>query len=104
MFNVTNRRDPAKPLSALIVRSAERIEYAVKHVRDPKAVAQAAREIKVLEEEGDAVYSDAVGRCFVSRGRPTRGPEVKELYDNRACAGRVRGCTERAESISLKNS
>ena len=106
MFNVTNRRDPAKALSALIVRSAERIEYAVKHVRDPKAVAQAAREIKVLEEEGDAVYSDAVGALFRQPGAdPLEVLKWKELYDNLEHAlDECEDVLNVLESISLKNS
>jgi uncharacterized protein Yka (UPF0111/DUF47 family) len=106
MFNVTDRKDPAKALSGLIVRAAERIAQAVKQVRDPKAVAVAARDIKVIEEEGDAIYSDAVGALFRQPGADAL--EVlkwKELYDNLEHAlDECEDVMNVLESISLKNS
>ena len=106
MFNITDRRDPAKALSALILRAAGIIAHAVKQVRDPKAVASAAREIKVLEEEGDAVYSDAVGALFRQPGAdPLEVLKWKELYDNLEHAlDECEDVLNVLESISLKNS
>ncbi|MBW7934791.1 MAG: DUF47 family protein [Gemmatimonadaceae bacterium] len=105
MFNVTDRREPAKALSGLIKRSAERIAEAVKTVRDSKAVAAAARDIKVIEEEGDAIYSDAVGALFRQPG--VDALEVlkwKELYDNLEHAlDECEDVMNVLESISLKN-
>ncbi|MBI2409200.1 MAG: DUF47 family protein [Gemmatimonadetes bacterium] len=105
MFNVTDRKEPAKALSALILRSAERIAESVKQVRDSKAVAVAARDIKVIEEEGDAVYSDAVGALFRQPGADAL--EVlkwKELYDNLEHAlDECEDVMNVLESISLKN-
>jgi uncharacterized protein Yka (UPF0111/DUF47 family) len=105
MFNVTDRKEPAKALSALILRSAERIAESVKQVRDSKAVAVAARDIKVIEEEGDAVYSDAVGALFRQPG--VDALEVlkwKELYDNLEHAlDECEDVMNVLESISLKN-
>lgn len=105
MFNVTDRREPAKALSALIKRSADGIAEAVKHVRDSKAVAIAAREIKVIEEEGDAVYSDAVGALFRQPGvDPLEVLKWKELYDNLEHAlDECEDVMNVLESISLKN-
>ncbi len=106
MFNVTDRKEPAKALSALILRSAVCIEQAVKAVRDSKAVAVAAREVKVIEEEGDAIYSDAVGALFRMPGAdPLEVLKWKELYDNLEHA--LDECDDVMnvlESISLKNS
>jgi uncharacterized protein len=106
MFNVTDRKEPAKALSALIVRAAVCIENAVKLVRDSKAVAVAAQEVKVIEEEGDAIYSDAVGALFRQPGAdPLEVLKWKELYDNLEHA--LDECDDVMnvlESISLKNS
>jgi len=106
MFNVTDRREPAKELSGLIKKSAECIAHAVKKVRDPRAVQMAAGDIKALEEQGDAVYSDAVGALF---RQPDADPlEVlkwKELYDNLEHAlDECEDVLNVLESISLKNS
>ena len=105
MFNVTDRREPAKALSALILRAAERIAQAVKQVRDAKAVAVAARDIKVIEEEGDAIYSDAVGALFRQPGAdPLEVLKWKELYDNLEHAlDECEDVMNVLESISLKN-
>ncbi|MHB1312404.1 MAG: DUF47 domain-containing protein [Gemmatimonadaceae bacterium] len=106
MFNITDRREPAKALSGLIVQAAERIAQAVKQVKDSKAVGQAARDMKVLEEEGDSIYSDAVGALF--RQPDANALEVlkwKEIYDILEHA--LDECDDVMnvlESISLKNS
>ena len=106
MFNVTDRRDPAKALSALIMRAAECIVSAVKQLKDPKAVAQAARDMKVIEEEGDAVYSDAVGALFRQPNADALDVlKWKELYDNLEHAlDECEDVLNVLESISLKNS
>ena len=106
MFNITDRREPAKALSGLIVQAAARIADAVKQVKDSKAVGQAARDMKVLEEEGDSIYSDAVGALF--RQPDANALEVlkwKEIYDILEHA--LDECDDVMnvlESISLKNS
>lgn len=106
MFNVTDRKEPAKALSGLIVQAGERIAQAVKLVRDSKAVTQAARDIKVIEEEGDAIYSDAVGALF--RQPDANALEVlkwKEIYDNLEHAlDECEDVMNVLESISIKNS
>jgi uncharacterized protein Yka (UPF0111/DUF47 family) len=106
MFNITDRREPAKALSGLIVQAGERIAQAVKQVRDSKAVGQAARDMKVLEEEGDAIYSDAVGALFRQPdANPLEVLKWKEIYDILEHA--LDECDDVMnvlESISLKNS
>lgn len=106
MFNVTDRKEPAKALSGLIVRAADCIETAVKQVRDSKAVAVGAREVKVIEEEGDAIYSDAVGALFRQpNADPLEVLKWKELYDNLEHAlDECEDVMNVLESISLKNS
>lgn len=106
MFNISDRRDAAKALSALLVRAAEEIAGGVKHIRSPKKVVDAARQVKVIEEEGDAVYSDAVGKLF---RQPAADPlEVlkwKEIYDNLEHAlDESEDVMNVLESIALKNS
>lgn len=106
MFNITDRRDPAKALSALLVRGAGVIAESVKHIKDPTKVIEAARAIKVIEEEGDAIYSDAVGALF--RQPNADALEVlkwKEIYDNLEHAlDECEDVMNVLESIALKNS
>ena len=106
MFNITDRRDPAKALSALLVRGAAVIAESVKHIRNPTKVIEAARAIKVIEEEGDGIYSDAVGALFRQPGAdPLEVLKWKEIYDNLEHAlDECEDVMNVLESIALKNS
>ena len=105
MFRITEVRDPAKRMSSVLTRAAEAIEKAVKEMKKPKVVAQHCREIKQLEEEGDAIYAEAVGGLFDGSPDPIDVIKWKELYDT--LEGAIDQCEDVAnvlESISIKNS
>jgi hypothetical protein len=105
MFRITEVRDPAKRLSAVLVRLAEAIENAVREMKKPKIVAQHSRAIKLLEEEGDAIYAEAVAGLFEGTPNPMEVIKWKELYDT--LEGAIDQCEDVAnvlESISIKNS
>ena len=89
--------------------SANSIAAAVDGMKQPKVVSQRAREIKLLEEEGDQIYQDAIGALFAGTpGQPPEPLEVmkwKELFDSLEDA--LDECEDVAnvlESISIKNS
>lgn len=105
MFHITEVREPAKRLSSVLVRLGESIEGAVKEMKKPKLVAKRSREIKQLEEEGDAIYSEAVEGLFHGSPNPMDVIKWKELYDT--LEGAIDQCEDVAnvlESISIKNS
>ncbi len=106
MFNVTDRREPAKALAKLLLEASEGIAKAVAAIKDPRAVLASAREIKKLEEAGDRVYSDAVGALFRQPGvDPLEVVKWKELYDNLEHAlDECEDVMNVLESIALKNS
>ena len=67
-------------------------------------IARIGREVKLLEEEGDAMYSQAVGALF--EGTPTALDVIKwkDIYDNIEHA--IDECEDVLnvlESVSLKN-
>ena len=105
MFHLSDRREPAKALTGILIKAAELIKEAVHKVRQPQEVARIGREIKKCEEDGDAVYSDAVGALF--RGAPDALEVIKwkELYDNIEHAiDEAEDVINVLESVSLKNS
>ena len=108
MFRVREMRPQAQQLAAVVSRAAECIAAAVDGMKQPKVVSRRAREIKQLEEEGDAIYHAAVGALFSpSNGVPPDPLEVmkwKELFDKLEDA--LDECEDVAnvlESISIKN-
>lgn len=106
MFNVTDRREPAKQIAKLLLQASEEIAKGVVAIKDPRAVLAAARHIKKLEEEGDLIYSDAVGALFRTPGAdPLDVIKWKEIYDNLEHAlDECEDVMNVLESISLKNS
>lgn len=105
MFRLTEVRDPAKRLSDVLMRAAEAIQNAVSEMKKPKIVAQHSRAIKVLEEEGDAIYAEAVAGLFEGKPDPIEVIKWKEVYDT--LEGAIDQCEDVAnvlESISIKNS
>jgi len=105
MFHITESRKPAQKLSETISRAADHSQAAVAAIKQPAVVAEKSREIKKLEEEGDAIYQDAVGELF--RGTPDALEVVKwkEMYDTlEETLDQCQGVGHVLESISLKNS
>jgi uncharacterized protein Yka (UPF0111/DUF47 family) len=105
MFHIAESREPARRLSETIALAANHIEAGVAAIKKPSVVTTSSREIKKLEEEGDAIYQEAVGELF--RGRPDALEVMKwkELYDTLERAlDQCQGVGHVLESISLKNS
>ena len=104
IFHIKESRQHSVVLSEVLVRATRAIEDAVKKMKDPKAVMAANRQLKMLEEEGDAVYHEAVENLF---GTSTDAIEVikwKELLDKIEDA--IDQCEDvgnTLQSIALKN-
>ena len=104
MFHLKDRREPAKELTQVLVRATEMIASAVKSLKDPHEVQRIGRTIKLLEEEGDAIYSAAVGALFEGTPNALDVIKWKELYDNIEHA--IDECEDVLnvlESVSIKN-
>ncbi len=105
MFHLADRREPAKDLTKVLVEATKAIALAVKSIKDSQKVQLVGRDVKRLEEEGDAVYSAAVGALFEGTPNALDVIKWKELYDNLEHA--IDECEDVLnvlESISLKNS
>ena len=104
IFHITEVKEHAVLLSEVLLRSTRSIEDAVRKMKDPKAVSAANRQLKLLEEEGDAVYHDAMEKLFSSTTDAILVLKWKELYDKLEDA--IDQCEDvgnTLQNISLKN-
>ncbi len=104
MFRIDDRRQPAVDLCAILIRMGEAIEGSVRNVKDAKIVVQRSVEVKQLEEQGDAIYHEAVGGLFEGEPNALDVIKWKELYDK--IEGALDECEDVAntlDSIALKN-
>jgi predicted phosphate transport protein (TIGR00153 family) len=100
----TNVREPAKRLSRLLVDASEHLQHGVAGIRKPNDVKAAAIEVKRIEEEGDAVYHEAVGALFQGDPNPLDVIRWMELYD--VLEESIDSCmavVHSLQSISMKN-
>lgn len=100
----TQVREPARKLSKLLVQATEHIQRAVNGIKRPKEVNAAAIEVKRIEEEGDAIYHEAVGELFQGKPDPLDVIRWKEMYDVlEETIDSCMGIVHVLQSISLKN-
>ena len=105
MFKIRDARPYAKELAHILQKSAVSLQAAVVEIKNPRVVATRAREVKVFEEEGDALYQRAVGELFIGTPDPIDVIKWKEIYDTLERAlDRCQTAAQVLESISLKNS
>ncbi len=104
MLHIDEVREPAKQMAHVILRAAEHIGKAVRSIKKPSEVAKQASEIKRLEEEGDALYHEAVGALFAGTPDPIEVIRWKEVYETLELAiDQCMGVANAVHSISIKN-
>jgi len=105
MFHLNDRKDAAKELTRILAQASELIAQGVSALKDSKKVQLIGRQVKLLEEEADAVYSEAVGALFEGSPNALDVIKWKELYDNIEHAiDEAEDVLNVLESVSLKNS
>jgi uncharacterized protein len=105
IFHIKESRQHGVILSEVLLRATQAIEETVRKMKDPKVVTAAKRQLKMLEEEGDAVYHEAVEKLFSSTTDAIEVMKWKELYDKLEDA--IDQCEDvgnTLQSIALKNS
>jgi uncharacterized protein Yka (UPF0111/DUF47 family) len=105
MFHITDTRQEAIALADTLMKSVTSLEQAILLVRKPREVLKFTRQVKLLEEEGDALYHGAVGKLFLNDPEPIEVIKWKELFDTLERA--IDACQAVGivlESISIKNS
>ena len=105
IFHIKVSRPHGVQLAEVLLRSARTIQDTVAHMKDPKAVSAGNRQLKLLEEEGDAVFHEALDVLFSNATDTLLVVKWKELYDKIEDA--IDQCEDVGnvlQSISLKNS
>jgi uncharacterized protein len=105
MYQLGETRQAAIRMCDVLVKAADHLYKGVRLVRKAKLVAEHARSVKLLEEEGDAIYRDAVVELFSGTPDPLDVIKWKDVYDKLEDA--VDRCEDVAnvlESIALKHS
>ena len=104
MLHISEVLPPARQLTGVLVRATNEIQAAVSQMRKPPAVNQHVALIKHLEEEGDAIYHDAVGALFAGTPNALEVLKWKEMYDTlEGAIDSCMGVAQVLQSISLKN-
>ena len=105
MLHINEVRAPAQAMAHVILRASDHIAKAVVSIKRPSEVATHAAEIKKLEEEGDALYHEAVGALFAGTPDPIEVIRWKEIYETLETAiDLCMGVANAVHSISIKNS
>jgi uncharacterized protein Yka (UPF0111/DUF47 family) len=96
MLHITEVRAPARQMAHV---------KAVMAIKRPREVGGFATQIKLLEEEGDALYHEAVGALFAGTPDPIEVIRWKEVYETLELAiDQCMGVANAVHSISIKNS
>ncbi|MGH7619569.1 MAG: DUF47 domain-containing protein [Gemmatimonadaceae bacterium] len=104
MLHIDRVLPPAKQLTGVLCRATAEIQAAVAEIRKPPIVNQHVALIKHLEEEGDAIYHEAVGALFAGSPDPLDVIRWKEMYDTlERAVDSCMGVAQVLQSISLKN-
>ncbi|HEX2203777.1 MAG TPA: DUF47 family protein [Longimicrobium sp.] len=105
MFHMGGSRPEAARLADVLRRAAGCIEESVANLKKPKMILQRSGELKKLEEEGDAIYQEAMAALFAGTPDPIEVIKWKELFDRLEDAvDRCDDVWNVLESVALKNS
>jgi predicted phosphate transport protein (TIGR00153 family) len=104
IFRIQQTRPAAVVLAEVLARAATTVEEGVRDMKDAKHVYAISERLKVLEEEGDAVYHDAMGALFAEGGDALEVVKWKDLYDKIEDAlDQCEDVGNVLQSIALKN-
>jgi predicted phosphate transport protein (TIGR00153 family) len=104
MLHIEEVKEPARQLANVLVQAAEHIQTGVSSIRRKNVVSEQTAHIKRLEEEGDAIYHEAVGDLFAGHPDPLEVLKWKEMYDTlERATDSCMAVAQVLQSISLKN-
>lgn len=104
IFRVQRARPAAVVLAEVLARASCAVEEGVREMKNVKQVFAISEKLKVLEEEGDAVYHEAMGKLFAEGGDALEVIKWKDLYDKLEDAlDQCEDVGNVLQSIALKN-
>jgi uncharacterized protein Yka (UPF0111/DUF47 family) len=104
IFRIQRTRPAAVVLAEVLERAARCVEEGVRDMKNAKHVYAVSERLKILEEEGDAVYHDAMGALFAEGGDALEVVKWKDLYDKIEDAlDQCEDVGNVLQSIALKN-
>jgi predicted phosphate transport protein (TIGR00153 family) len=104
IFRIQQTRPAAVVLAEVLARAAATVEEGVRDMKDAKHVYAISERLKTLEEEGDAVYHEAMGKLFGEGGDALEVIKWKDLYDKIEDAlDQCEDVGNVLQSIALKN-
>jgi uncharacterized protein len=104
IFRIQRIRQPAIVLAEVLSRAGSAVEEGVRDMKNAKHVYAVSEKLKVLEEEGDAIYHDAMGKLFAEGGDAIDVIKWKDLYDKLEDAlDQCEDVGNVLQSIALKN-
>ena len=104
IFRIQQTRPAAVVLAEVLARAASTVEEGVRDMKSSKHVYAISEKLKMLEEEGDAVYHDAMGALFAEGGDALEVVKWKDLYDKIEDAlDQCEDVGNVLQSIALKN-
>ena len=104
MFHIRQFRPEAAHLGEVLGKAAREIEAAVAEIKRPQTLHERTRRLKLLVEEGDTIYHEAVGALFGGSPDALEVIKWKEIFDKLEDA--IDACHQVGnvlESIALKN-
>ncbi len=108
MFNITAMREDAVKMAAIIVQCCEALKQALAefaNFRKSQHLHQLIVEINRLEEEGDALFVNAMRNLFVNEKDPIQIMAWRETLEYmEKCCDACEQVSEVIESVMMKNS
>jgi predicted phosphate transport protein (TIGR00153 family) len=106
IFHAGSAPEGALLIAEVIVRAVEQLQVAVRELEKNKngMVLTACVQIKRLEEEGDSLYHEWLGRLFEGEPDALTVIKWKEIYDNlERTLDEIENASNVLESISIKH-
>ena len=105
IFRVTESREEAKHLSNIIVRCASEIQQSIGNINKRDKMLSHSQSMKVMEEEGDVLYAQAVAKLFEVEMPAIEVIKWMEIFEKlEEAIDECEDVSNVLESIALKNS